>query len=245
MPSTKNPSKPIRFIYFDLDDTLLDHRAAERAALADLKALLPHVFAHVAIDELQATYHAINTALWQQYQQGAIDRATLLHHRFAQLIEALQLVDVTPEQLNTIYLAHYPRHWRWTQGAQKAFLTIAQHFPVGLLTNGFAPIQRAKLAHFPELSRHARCVIISEEVGVAKPHPELFNHAAAAAGLPPEALLYVGDSWHSDVQGAYRAGWQVAWYHPSEPTAAAAAGVFAFAHWPKLLRWLGLHGGSR
>jgi len=244
MRSTKSPFKPIRFIYFDLDDTLIDHRAAEQAALADLKAALTNVFAHVTLAELQATYHAINTALWQQYQQGFLDRPTLMHNRFAQLIEALHLVAVTPEQLNTIYLTHYPRHWRWTEGAQTAFLTVAQHFPVGLLTNGFASIQRAKLAHFPELSRHAHCVIISEEVGVAKPHPELFSYAAAQAGFPPEALLYVGDSFHSDVQGARQAGWQAAWYRPSEPIV-AAEGVFTFARWPEFLGWLGLHSGSR
>lgn len=239
MPSSKNPSETIRFVYFDLDDTLLDHRAAEQAALADLKAAFAEIFAHVSLAELRHTYHTINTELWRQYQQGTIDRPTLMHTRFVRLIEALKLQGVTPEQLNTCYMQRYPQHWRWIPGARQAFLTVAHHLPVGILTNGFATIQHAKLERFPELRKRVRTLVISEEVGVAKPHAELFAYATRLAGVEPAAILYVGDSFGSDVVGAKNAGWQAAWFVPAAP-ASLPEHVFAFAHWPKLLRWLGL-----
>ncbi len=239
MPSSKNLSETIRFVYFDLDDTLLDHRAAEQAALADVKAAFPDVFAHVPLEQLHHTYHTINTELWEQYQRGQIDRPALMHARFARLIEALELPGVTSEQLNACYMERYRRHWRWVPGAREAFLTVAHHLPVGILTNGFAAVQHAKLARFPELRRYAKALVISEEVGVAKPHPELFTHATRAAGVAPEAILYVGDSFGSDVLGAKNAGWQAAWFTPAA-LASVPEGVFVFAHWPELLRWLGL-----
>jgi len=110
---------------------------------------------------------------------------------------------------------------------------------VGILTNGFAAVQYAKMERFPELRQHAKALVISEEVGVAKPHPELFAHATRAAGVAPEAILYVGDSFGSDVLGAKNAGWQVAWFTPAAP-ASVPESVFVFARWPELLRWLNL-----
>lgn len=233
------PSDPIRFVYFDLDDTLLDHRAAEQAALADVKATFPKVFAHVSLETLQQTYHTINVTLWEQFQQGTIDRPRLIHARFARLIEALKLRHVTPEQLNACYMARYRQHWRWIPGAREAFLAIAHSLPVGILTNGFATVQYAKLDRFPELRQHIRALIISEEVGVAKPHPELFAHAARVAQTEPSTILYIGDSLISDVQGATKAGWQVAWFTPRRP-ASVPDGVFVFSRWPALLRRLGI-----
>ena len=49
-------------------------------------------------------------------------------------------------------------------------------------------------------------VFSSEEIGWLKPHPEPFLHIAQSFGLPPEQVLYVGNSVTYDVVGAYAAG---------------------------------------
>jgi len=54
-------------------------------------------------------------------------------------------------------------------------------------------------------------VIVSQRVGVIKPHPAIFGVAAEALGLAPDRLLHVGDDWAADVVGAKRAGWRVAY----------------------------------
>jgi HAD superfamily hydrolase (TIGR01509 family) len=54
-------------------------------------------------------------------------------------------------------------------------------------------------------------VVVSQRVGVIKPHPRIFAAAAAALDLPPDRLLHVGDDWAADVVGAARAGWRVAY----------------------------------
>jgi FMN phosphatase YigB (HAD superfamily) len=57
-----------------------------------------------------------------------------------------------------------------------------------------------------------RAIVVSQRVGVIKPHPEIF--AAAGRALddpPPDAILHVGDDWAADVVGAARAGWRVAY----------------------------------
>lgn len=60
-------------------------------------------------------------------------------------------------------------------------------------------------------------VVVSERVGVIKPHPAIFRAAevalaeAVGAPLAPGAILHVGDDWAADVVGAARAGWRVAY----------------------------------
>jgi HAD superfamily hydrolase (TIGR01549 family) len=49
-------------------------------------------------------------------------------------------------------------------------------------------------------------IIVSAIVGVAKPHPRIFEIAVEEAGVPPEQLLYVGDNVGDDIEGAMRVG---------------------------------------
>jgi FMN phosphatase YigB (HAD superfamily) len=60
-------------------------------------------------------------------------------------------------------------------------------------------------------------VVVSERVGVIKPHAAIFAAARAALGDPdPAAILHVGDDWAGDVVGASSAGWRTGWL-PGRP----------------------------
>lgn len=225
----------VQFIYFDLDDTLLDHRQAERNGLADVCQAFPEHFTDVDLATVQDTYHAHSVPLWKAYANGDIDKTTLQRLRFEHTLTTLGIDGLEPNHLNTLYLDCYARHWTLPEPARQAFHTLADHYPVGILTNGFAEVQRAKFNRFPELRERAEAIVISEEVGTMKPHRQIFDHAAGLAGVSPEAILYVGDSFSSDVQGALDAGWQMAWYTPRD---SVEAPVFWFDQWDRLTAWL-------
>ncbi len=222
-----------RFIYFDIDDTLLDHRAAERAALADLHGAFAECFNGCSVEELQEVYYKHNLDLWRQYADGAIAKDVLKRRRFEHLVQTLAMAEeVEAEALGAHYMRRYAEHWTFPDAARRAFKRLADRYPVGLLTNGFTETQWAKLRRFPLLRHRAAVVLVSEEVGHMKPHPALFAHATEAAGVPAEDILYVGNSYYSDVQGGLRAGWQVAWYTETAPD--EAGGVFCFDRWEAL-----------
>lgn len=237
----------IRFVYFDLDNTLLDHSAAERAALADLHAEHPQI-GRYDLTHVQATYHAENAPLWAAFARREVTAAQLQHLRFARTLARLD-ADLDPDAVGTAYLARYARHWTWIDGARDSFLDTARRLPVGILTNGFEAQQVAKLARFPEIADASAAVVISERVGVQKPHPEIFAHArdaaavAVGADLAPGEILYVGDSLSSDVRGGRRAGWPVVWLGgDAEHEAAEDHGVAVmpdWATWPRRLDVLG------
>jgi putative hydrolase of the HAD superfamily len=56
------------------------------------------------------------------------------------------------------------------------------------------------------LDRRFEIIVVSCEVGSAKPAPAIFHEAAARLRLPPAAILHVGDSLEMDLHGARAAG---------------------------------------
>ena len=248
-PSTRNlkreRSEPLtEFVYFDLDDTLLDHRTAERSALADLHRHHAASLGRRTLEAVQAAYHEHNADLWGRYAAGEIGRDDLQRLRFERLLHALAVDGLEPAALGDDYLDRYARHWAPMPGALDAFHAVADRFPVGVLTNGFAEVQRAKLARFPDVRARLAALVISEDVGAMKPHPDVFAHAAEAACVPPATILYVGDSYRSDVRGGLDAGWQVAWFRGDPSRLGGEGDVFCFREWSALTERLGIGGGE-
>jgi putative hydrolase of the HAD superfamily len=91
------------------------------------------------------------------------------------------------------------------EGARSALQALSTRFRLALVSNGPADLQRTKLAA-SDLGRFFERVIISGEVGVAKPRPRIFTLALESLGCPPQAAMMVGDDWRNDVEGAKRAG---------------------------------------
>jgi putative hydrolase of the HAD superfamily len=63
------------------------------------------------------------------------------------------------------------------------------------------------------LERYFESIIVSCEIGFPKPSPVIFRHAAAKMGVPPQAVLHVGDSFEMDVEGARAAGFHAVQIH--------------------------------
>lgn len=229
-----------RFVYFDLDDTLLDHRGAERAALRDLAyEVLGVDEGSRQVGEIQRMYHERNVELWAAYSAGRIEKAELRRQRFEPIADAFGR-GRTWMELDTFYMSRYSDYWASVDGALGVFERVAQKYSVGIITNGFVDTQRAKLERFPVLRDLSRSVVISEEVGVLKPDSRLFLHAAEQAGEDAEHILYVGDSLRSDVKGALAAGWRAAWYSHERLPDELVGRVFVFDRWSDLEAHLGL-----
>jgi FMN phosphatase YigB (HAD superfamily) len=61
-------------------------------------------------------------------------------------------------------------------------------------------------------TQHLTAIVVSQRVGIIKPHPAIFAAARAALGAPPpDRILHVGDDWAADVVGAKGVGWRAAW----------------------------------
>ena len=201
-------------LFFDLDDTLLDHRGAEKAAQADLFALRPDLFAGVGFDAWLAAYREANGALWAAFGRGEVGRTEVHHRRFLDPLAKLGLPPGEAGALGDLYLERYAEWWRLNEGAEELLAAASRLGTVGILSNGFRELQRRKIRRF-DLERWVKVVVLSEEVGAMKPSRKIFDAAwDAANGGKPARKLYLGDSFETDVLGAKAAGWLPVLYQP-------------------------------
>lgn len=226
----------IQFVYFDLDDTLLDHTHAEGVALQKMIGDQPEVFGHQSYEVVMGHYRAINPIVWSKYALGEYTKEQAKVGRFELLLSVCNPAGLSnAEDMAQLYLDTYANHWKAVDGALEAYLETASKLPVGILTNGFSEVQRAKLRQFSKLEDAAQSIVISEDVGHLKPSPILFDHAAKKAGVDPSTILYVGDSYSSDVEGGISAGWKVAWYSEKQSD---HPDVWSFTDWKDFSRRL-------
>jgi FMN phosphatase YigB (HAD superfamily) len=78
--------------------------------------------------------------------------------------------------------------------------------PSAILCNGWSTIAQRKAA----CTGLTAPVLVSEDIGAAKPSPAAFEALIAALALPPESIWYVGNE-PADIEGARRAGLQAVW----------------------------------
>ncbi|MFR5875994.1 MAG: HAD family hydrolase [Eubacterium sp.] len=76
---------------------------------------------------------------------------------------------------------------------------------VGVITNGPSMLQNHKM-DTSGLRDYCDIVVVSGDVGVHKPNPELFRYTADKLGLMTGECVYVGDHPVNDIQGALAAG---------------------------------------
>ena len=93
-------------------------------------------------------------------------------------------------------------------------LDDVSHLRLGVISNGRSREQVRKLVN---LGIHNRfeVVVVSEEVGTAKPDPGIFDHACEAMGVPPGHAVYVGDQYDLDASAAVSAGLRGIWLNRS------------------------------
>lgn len=223
----------IKFIYFDVDDTILDHRKAERLALAETYNLFS-VLHKADLDDFRERYHHINVDLWQKYGLREIDRPYLEYHRFADTLKWFS-IDADPVEIRNTYMNLYRAKWAWVDQAEQTLVDLSKKYPIGFLTNGFSEIQRWKAEKF-DLYRFGENYIISEDVGHMKPSTEIFEFATKQAGCRTDQILYIGDSFVSDIHGGSTFGWKTGWFYRdlnSDPEKAKVAD-FVFNEFTKL-----------
>ena len=91
--------------------------------------------------------------------------------------------------------------------SEETLRALHDRFGLALITNGLEDVQRPRL----ERSTIGGCfdaVVISEEVGAAKPDPAIFQRVCNALGCAPGEVVFVGDSKRCDVDGPRAFGMQ-------------------------------------
>jgi FMN hydrolase / 5-amino-6-(5-phospho-D-ribitylamino)uracil phosphatase len=194
----------IAAITLDLDDTLWPiepvMRHAERRLHDWLQMHCPRAAAAYPIEGMRALRDRITQENPHLAHDFSAQRRLSLH-------TALREHGYGDDHVESAYAEFYAarNEVECYADALPALARLAARFPLVSLTNGNADIERIGLAHLFRFS------LSSRDCGVAKPAPEIFHAACARLGLPPHAVLHVGDDPELDVAGARAAGLRTAW----------------------------------
>jgi YjjG family noncanonical pyrimidine nucleotidase len=204
--------KTYRGFLLDADNTLLDYSRAEREAF--LEAVAP-ALAGVPPEEARQTYSRINAELWARFERRDITAEELKIGRFRALLDFFGLGPDRADaaRLSAEYLAALSGKAFFLPHALEVLEELSRRAALCLITNGLTLVQKGRI-HKAGIGRFFRAVLISEELGLAKPDPRFFLRAAEAAGLPRSELLCVGDNPSADIGGARAAGVAGCWYNP-------------------------------
>lgn len=86
---------------------------------------------------------------------------------------------------------------------------VERGFALGVISNGCGNV--GKLCADLGYNRFLTVIVDSRRVGLFKPDPAIFRHAAEELGGDPGEMMMVGDSFERDVRPARKAGMKTAW----------------------------------
>ena len=223
----------IKVITFDLDDTLWDVRpalvAAERAQNDYLEKHFPWALRDHSDDSLMALKRSVLAADPALKHNISLFRQTFLQQLLLQAGIAEQEANSGSQEAFAAFLrkrnavALYPT-------AEPMLRALADQYTLGTLTNGNADVWQTPIGKYFSFAFRA------EEVGAAKPEPNLFLKALEYTGTTPDQLLHVGDSHEHDVKGARGVGARAVWFAPSgEDNRSADHVIRCLSELPELL----------
>jgi 2-haloacid dehalogenase len=200
---------PYRWLLFDADNTLFDFDRAESEALR-------RTFDQHGIDVDDAylpVYHRVNGQMWQLLEAGEITPAVLRSRRFELLFEELG-IDADARAFGERYLPNLAQQPHLIEDALSVVRSLSAAYRLAIITNGLGDVQRPRFDR-SAIRDHIAEIVISDEVGSAKPDPAIFDVAFGRMGFPARnEVLLIGDSLRSDIAGGIGYGIDTAWFNP-------------------------------
>jgi putative hydrolase of the HAD superfamily len=195
-----------------LDDTLFDRRATQAAVLELVIAEFPDLFSAIERRLIVNALIMSDSAAIARFDDGAMeDEVRAVHSR--EFLRLLGLPLEREQDITRFYVHHYPLVGRAFPGAQRLLESLDGIYRLGVISNGFAEMQRRKLSSLGWESTF-EATAFSSEIGVRKPDPVIFYHLAGQLAVKPDLCLVVGNSHKDDIMGAHAAGMASCWFNP-------------------------------
>ncbi len=210
---------PVHTVVFDLDDTLCGYWEASKVGLRS--AFEKHPIVGQTPDSMIRNWGLAfrkfsptlkQTGWYETYlQKGEPTRTEQM--RLA-LLEVGIHDEVLAKSLSETYAEERDRALRLFPDTLLVLDELRDRFPLGLITNGPADIQRQEIRTLL-IESYFDPILIEGEMGIGKPHRQVFQAAENARNLKPSQLLFVGNSYAHDILPALEYGWKAIWIRKS------------------------------
>ena len=205
----------IKYLFLDLDDTILDFQKAE--AIAIRKTMKEYGLEPT--DALAERYSEVNVCHWKALERGEMTRDQVVVGRFAAFFGE-QGIEVDAEAVAKTYENYLSQGHFFLPGAEETVKEkLFGKYKLYLASNGTAVVQKGRMTS-ADLYPYFEESFVSQELGHNKPSLAYFEAAfARIPGFDPSRCLMVGDSLTSDILGGKNAGLRTVWVNPRHKTA--------------------------
>ena len=189
----------IRAVFLDVDDTLVDYQHAATSA-----------FHEVLGDD--ADYDAFfDLDHYDRFLSGELGFEDARVQRMTAFLAACGRDGEDAAMLEADRYAALERYYVLYDDALPLLRALRERdLLIGLVTNNEAVHQRRKIEAVG-LDRLVDTIVISGDLGIAKPDARIFAHACAQLDVAPHAAMHVGDAPYADALGAHDAGLRAVW----------------------------------
>ena len=201
----------IQHIFFDLDNTLWDHRKNAYLTLKEIfkREDISEKF-NIGFEEFHTEYFTINEKLWAQIRDGEIDKEYLRKHRF---YDAFLFFGVDDFELSKVFehqfLDEILNYNDLVPGAFEILEYLSEkNYTLHILSNGFKEVTHKK-CELSGIKNYFKTITSADEINIRKPHPEVYDYALKKANAQKENSMMIGDDWIADVEGGKAFGLEV------------------------------------
>jgi len=195
-------------IFFDLDNTLLDHDGAERDAIRSFVArhqndIIPYS------GKPEVVWREITDKHRARWRAGELNFEEQRRARISELFQR-PLTVTEADRLFAEFYAIYRQHWRLFPDVKPALQQLREVSPLAVITNGFSCQQEAKLVS-TGIRDYFSLVMTSEQAGVAKPDKRIFLAALQSAKVSADECWFIGNHPQNDAHAAQHVGMKSVW----------------------------------
>lgn len=198
----------IQHIFFDLDNTLWDHR---RNAYLTLQGIFEREKIRerhsLGFEEFHKEYFTINENLWAQIRDGKIDKDYIRKHRFYDSFLFFGIDDLElAQRFEHQFLDEIIEYNELVEGTFDLLNYLKdQQYSLHILSNGFEEVTYRK-CELSGIKNYFETITSADEINIRKPQPEIFEYALKKGGAKKEDSIMIGDDWIADVEGALAFG---------------------------------------
>ena len=201
-----------KIILFDADGTLYDF---DKAAVEALKSSFDKYDIEWTAKRFEI-YEEVNKKIWNDFEKGLITTKEIKTERFKRFFDAIKVDNIYSLQFSKDYLNFLSQNNYLLDGAADIVKWSNEKFELAIVTNGLASVQNPRFKN-SELRRYFKHIIISEEIGFAKPKKEIFDYSFKLFNNPnKESVIIIGDNLTSDIKGGLDYGIDTCWFNPTK-----------------------------